>query len=183
MSTVITHLMTASEFAQLPEGSTHRELVRGEIIETMAPGGEHGTIAGDTYSYLRAWSRPQGGYVGVEVGYILARDPDTVRIPDVSYVRPTRIPKTGVPKTYWQLAPDLAVEVVSPSETANEVQDKVTDYLASGTSMVWVIYPRFQHVIVHTPDGVARTYDRNATLHFPELLPGFSCTVAELFEL
>jgi Uma2 family endonuclease len=106
----------------------------------------------------------------------------SMRGPDVSYVRPERIPETGVPEGFWALAPDLAVEIVSPSETADEVREKARDYLAAGTSQVWTIYPRTREVVVHTSDGLSRTYDEDATLSFPDFLPGFVCAVAELFE-
>jgi len=76
-----------------------------------------------------------------EAGYRLARNPDTVRAPDVSFVSRERIPADGVPEGFWNIAPDLAVEVISPSEQPDDVQDNVIDYLAVGTRIVWVIYP------------------------------------------
>jgi Uma2 family endonuclease len=174
--------MTAVEFWRLPETGKHSELVRGEVIESMPPGGQHGAIAGIVYMLLRLWaSQGAGGYVAVEAGYILARNPDTVRGPDVSYVRPERIPATGIPEAFWEIAPDLAVEVVSLHQTADEMREKVRDYLTAGTSLVLTIYPRTREVIAHTPDGLARTFGPEAMLAFLELLPGFSCTVAELF--
>lgn len=183
MSSVLQQLMTVQDFWDLPETDMHRELVCGEIHETMPPGGQHGAIAGMLAMLLRLWAKQTGsGYVGVEAGYILSRDPDTVRGPDISYVRQDRIPVSGIPEGFWNLAPDLAVEVVSPGETADEVRKKVRDFLGAGTPLVWTIYPRTQEVIVHTPDGLARTYTRTMTLEFPNVLPGFSCTVAELFE-
>jgi Uma2 family endonuclease len=183
MSSVVHQTLTAQELWQLPDTGVRRELVRGEVIETMPPGGQHGAIAVILAMLLRLWTKQAaGGYVGVEAGYTLAHDPDTVRDPDVSYVRAERIPATGVPEGFWRLAPDLAVEVVSPSETAEEVHEKVRDFLHAGTPLVWTIYPRTREVIVHTPDGVARTYGADAMLTFAEILPGFTCSVAELFE-
>jgi Uma2 family endonuclease len=120
------------------------------------------------------------GYVAQEAGYIVRRDPDGVRAADVSYVAKERFLESGIPEKFWSLAPDLAVEVVSPNETADEVQEKVFDYLVAGTPMVWVIYSRTQQVVVHTPDGLARTLRGEDRLEFAQL-PGFSCTVAELF--
>ncbi len=181
MSSVAQRLLTAQEFWQLAN-SKYRELVRGEVIETMPPGGRHGEVAGALLTLLRIWIKQgPGGYVAVEAGYILGRDPDTVRGPDVSYVRADRIPSTGVPEAFWPLAPDLAVEVVSPSETANEIQEKVRDFLGAGTPLVWVIYPRRGEVVVYTADGLARTYSGDDVLEQPEILPGFSCRVSELF--
>jgi Uma2 family endonuclease len=182
MSSVAHRLLTAEEFWHLPTTDTHRELVRGEVIETMPPGGRHGAIAVVLAMLLRVWAqRSAGGYVGVEAGYVLGHDPDTVRGPDVSYVRAERIPANGIPEGFWTLAPDLAVEIVSPSETADEVREKVRDFLAAGTPLVWTVYPRTGEVVVHTADRLARTYSGEDVLEHAEVLPGFSCKVAELF--
>jgi Uma2 family endonuclease len=175
-------LLTADEFWALPEGEGRRELVRGEVVEYMPVGGLHGEVALEVGYRLKAWARSTGsGYVGVEAGYMLDQTPDSVRAADVSHVRRERIPESGVPENYWKLAPDLAVEVVSPSEKADEVQEKVQDYLVAGTPLVWVVYPRTKQVVIYTPDGLSRTYKPEDALEFPQALPGFSCKVADLF--
>jgi Uma2 family endonuclease len=182
MSAGVQQLLTATDYWQLPDNGTQRALVRGEVVETMPPGGRHGVIAAMLATLLRLWARSgPRGVVGVESGFILGHNPDTVRGPDVFYVRPARIPAGGIPEAFWEIAPDLAVEVVSPTETAEEIREKVRDYLAAGTPLVWVIYPRTQEVIVHTSDGLARTLGVDDTLSAPDALPGFSCVVAELF--
>src|SRR5947208_16358059 len=111
MSSVAQRLISAEEFWQLPENGKRRELVRGDVIETMPPGGIHGQIAGAIVTLLRIWAK-QGisGYVGVEAGYILSHAPDLVRAPDVSYVRKDRIPPGGIPKNFRTIAPDRAAE-------------------------------------------------------------------------
>jgi Uma2 family endonuclease len=91
------------------------------------------------------------------------------------------MPCSGAPRNFWNIAPDLAVEIVSPSETADEVRDKVRDYLVAGTPLVWVVYPRNKEVVAHTPDGLARTVSGDAVLEDAAVLPGFSCPVANLF--
>ena len=183
MNSVAQQLMTAEELWQLPDTGVRYELIDGELVETMPPGGIHGAVAVVLSTLLRIWMRQHGrGYIGVEAGFILARDPDKVRGPDVSYVRAERIPVSGIPEGFWTIAPDLAVEVVSPTETAEEIRAKVRDFLRAGTPMVWVIYPRSREVVVHLPDGTARTYHEQAELTAPAILPGFSCTVTELFE-
>jgi Uma2 family endonuclease len=180
MSTV-TQLMTAEEFAALP-GSRHQELVRGEVVDLMPPGGLHGQIAITVGMLLRIWARQgPGGVVGAESGFTVEQQPDTVRSPDVYYVRPERVPEHGAPEGFWSSAPDLAVEIVSPGDTADEVRGKVSEYLAAGTAEVWVIYPRRRELVAHTPDGLARTYGPEATLVSAELLPGFSLLVQDLF--
>ncbi len=182
MSVLAQQMLTAEELWHLPVTHTRRELVRGEVVEIMPPGGRHGAIAVVLAMLLRLWTQKSaGGYVGVEAGYILSRNPDTVRGPDVSYIRADRLPASGIPEGFWTLAPDLAVEIVSPSETANEVREKVRDFLQAGTPIVWTIYPRTQEVVVHTADGLARTYSGEDILEHPNTLPGFSCKVVELF--
>lgn len=176
-----TQLITAEEFAALP-GSRHQELVRGEVIAAMPPGGIHGEIALTIGMILKLWARQgHGGIAGVESGFRISRDPDTVRSPDVHYVRPERVPDDGTPEGFWPIPPDLAVEIVSPNDTADEVREKVSEYLAAGTAEVWVVYPRRRELLVHTPDGLARTYGAEATLTRPELLPGLSVAVKDLF--
>ena len=182
MSAVAQQLLTAIDYWHLPDNGMQRALVRGEVVETVPPGGRHGVIAAIVCGLLRLWARsgPRGA-VGVESGFVLGRNPDTVRAPDVFYVRPQRIPAGGIPDAFWELAPDLAVEIVSPSETAEEVREKVRDYLVAGTPLVWVIYPRAQEVVVQSADGLARTFGIRDTLSAPEVLPGFSCPVGEFF--
>jgi Uma2 family endonuclease len=183
MSTVAQHLMTAEEFWRSPENRKHSSLIRGEIVESMPPGAKHGTVAIRLAMRLGQWAESSGrGCVGAESGFILGRDPDIVRGPDLYYVRVDRIPKPGIPDAFWNLAPDLAVEVVSPSETAYEIQEKVGDFLAAGTPRVWVVYPRTGEVVIHRADGSARTFVGNALLEDSDVLPGFSCRVAELFD-
>jgi Uma2 family endonuclease len=175
-------LLTAEEFWALPEGEGKRELVRGEVVEWMPVGGIHGEVVSELLSRLRNWAKAgKHGYVATEVGYVVRHNPDGVRAADVSFVRQARIPETGTPEGFWHLEPDLAVEVVSPTESAQEVLDKVSDYLTAGTPLVWVVYPRSQHVVVHTPDGLARTLHAGDVLEDLEVMPGFSLAVNELF--
>lgn len=182
MGTVAVRPMTVEEFWRLPGDGKWRVLVRGEVVETMPPGGRHGVIASEVSTRLLTWTESgPGGCVGIASGFVLHRDPDTVRGPDIFYVRAERIPASGIPEAFWELAPDVAVEIVSPHDSADEVREKVREYLTAGTRLVWVIYPRTQEVIVHTPDGLARTYSRNDVLGEFDILPGFVCTVAELF--
>lgn len=182
MGAVRSRPMTAEEFWRLPGDGKWRSLVRGEVVEEMPPGGLHGVVALEVSARLREWSRNgPGGSVGVESGFVLSRDPATVRGPDIFYVRPDHVPDAGVPEAFWNVAPDLAVELVSPGEKAGDVREKVRDYLAAGTRLVWLVYPRTREVVVHTPDGLARTYGDGDSLEGFETLPGFACAVAGFF--
>jgi Uma2 family endonuclease len=182
--TIAEKLMTAEEFAKLPEGETKLELVRGRVVESMPTGGVHGDVVMELGARLRIWAK-QGshGHVASESGFILALEPDTTRAPDLFFIKAQRVVEAGgIPEAFWKIAPDLEVEVVSPSETAQEIQEKVRDYLLAGTPLVWVIYPRTRTVVEHTPDGLARTRTETDTLENADVLPGFSCVVRELFQ-
>jgi Uma2 family endonuclease len=181
MSSVAQRLMTIEEFSRLP-GSEHKELVRGVVVESMPLGAQHGMVVGAIGTLLRLWAKSStGGYVGVRAGYVLSRNPDTVRGPDVSYMR-EEMSQKSVSEGFGHIAPDLAVEVVSRCDTEVEVREKVRDFLSAGTPLVWTVYPRTREVVAHTADGLARTYSADDILEHPDVLPGFSCKVSELFE-
>lgn len=177
--TTTQRLLTADEFFMLP-GDARRELVQGMVIEISPVGGEHGVVVGKLLLKLGLWAEQnQAGYVGAKSGFVLARQPDQVRAPDTFFVRGDRVEKA--PRGLWSLAPDLAVEVVSPSESAADVYDKVQDYLAAGTQAVWVVYPTRQAVVAYAADGSARSLAASDTLRDAQVLPGFQCQVSELF--
>ena len=158
------------------------ELVKGELVEMTPPGGVHGGIAvaigAALYNYIR---HNNLGKVMVETGYTLERNPDTVRGPDVSFIRAGRVAREGLPRGYVEGAPDLAVEVVSPSDTAYEIETKVHDYLDNGAQRVWVVYPAGRRVVAYSPDGSGRCYHEGDIIEDEELLPGFSLSLEELF--
>lgn len=115
------------------------------------------------------------------VGYILARGPDLVRIPDVSFIARERLPAGVVPEGFIPGAPDLAVEIVSPGDRAEEIYGKVREYLGAGTRLVWVVWPRYRAVTAYTPDGQVRELGQDDELDGGDVLPGFQARVAELF--
>ena len=178
-----TALITADELLCMPDDGWRYELRRGELIKMSPTGAEHGDIAGDFLSRLRPFVRERGlGRVfAAGTGFRLSTNPDTVRAPDVSFVRADRIPPGRLPSTFWPGAPDLAVEVTSPSDTADEVSEKVGEYLAAGSRLVVVLYPPTRRVGLFRPDGTARFLEVGDTLDFGEVVPGFTCPVADLF--
>lgn len=178
-------LLTAEEFFRLySDKEGHYELVKGEVIEMAPPGGVHGGVAVNIASALHVYVRQHDlGRVVVESGFRLESDPDTVRGPDVAFIRRERIPQGGLPRAFFTVAPDLAVEVVSPSDTAVELEAKVHDYLRAGAQRVWVFYPDSRRVAVYRPDGTTRWYGEDETLEDEELLPGFSLPLREVFEV
>jgi Uma2 family endonuclease len=127
------------------------------------------------------WAEQNGGCAGVKSGFLLRRDPDILYGPDIYYVRPENMPPEGIPEAFWLQAPDLAVEVVSPSESASDIQQKVMDYLEGGSFAVWLVYPRTRQIVTYTPDQMARVFQASDTLEQPDLLPEFRCLVGDLF--
>jgi Uma2 family endonuclease len=182
MSTT-TELLTADDLWRRPNDHMRHELVRGEL-RTMAPaGGEHGFIGMQLSAQLAIYVRRHklGVVVGAETGFVLTHNPDTVRAPDAAFISQMRIPTTGIPKKFWPGAPDLAVEVVSPSDKLREVEEKVDDWLAAGTAMVWVINPKRRRVTVYRPPRSVTILTADEQLDGQDIVPGFHCPVGELF--
>ncbi len=122
------------------------------------------------------------GAVMTTAGVKLASDPDTVREPDVAFVRQQRSPDSGVPDGYWPGAPDLAVEIRSPGDRRSEIAAKVDDYLARGVPLVWVVDPKTQTETVHRPRSAAVTLGIDEVLDGGDVLPGFIRAVRLIFE-
>ncbi len=176
--------LTAEELWTMPEVPGKRfELVEGELIEMPGTGALHGFIVKSILLLLDAYVKRQrlGIVLGDGISYILSRDPDIVRIPDVSFVCRSRIPDGGPPEGYWPFSPDLAVEIVSPNDRFSDVQAKVREYLAAGTRLVWVVWPEGRSVIVHRADCVVELGPEDV-LSGADVLPGFEVQVGQLFE-
>ncbi len=157
------------------------ELVEGEVIEMSRPGILHGIITMNAARPLSNFVHENNlGFVtAAETGFILDRDPDTVRGLDVAFVRSDRL-RDGIPSAPVPMAPDLAVEVISPGNSASDIHRKILQLLHAGTRLIWIIYPDTQTVDVHTPDG-AKTLTIDSTLDGGDVLPGFSLPVRALF--
>lgn len=175
--------MTFEDLMHLPEDGYRHELTKGELLTMIPTGGQHGLLALRLGGALAAHiDRHQLGLTcAAETGFILSRQPDTVRAPDVSFISRDRVPSQGVPEGYWDLAPDLAVEVVSPSDSASDVRVKIREFLEAGTHLVWVVYPRLQVVEVHYPSGQVRVLGERDVLDGEDVVAGFSYSLAELF--
>ena len=182
MSTTRT-LATADELFRLPDDGFRYELVKGEVRRMPPAGSEHGAVAVNAAIVIGQFVRAHslGVVFGAETGFKIASDPDTVRAPDLAFVRRERIPAGGIPKEFWPGAPDLAVEVISPSDTYTEVEEKVNDWLDAGTRLVLVLNPRTRTVAVYTSRTNVTRLTEADLLTGGEVLPGFTCRVAELF--
>ncbi|HSL83186.1 MAG TPA: Uma2 family endonuclease [Thermoanaerobaculia bacterium] len=174
--------LTAEEYARMPERSDGMkdELVRGSVVCEPQPSFGHGVASMKIGHLLSGFVERHGlGFVLGEAGYVLERGPDTVRGPDVSFVSTERLRHRG--KTFFEGAPDLAVEVISPSNTRRAVAEKTRDYLAAGARLVWNVDPRRETVTVHAPNAEPRVLGADDILDGGEVLPGFSVPVRSLF--
>jgi len=182
MTSTVTYT-TAKQLAALREDGRRYELITGEL-RTMSPAGnEHGRIA--ISLGWRVASYVEKNQLGVtfaaETGFLIGRNPDTVRAPDFAFISRRRIDKVGPVQGYWPGAPDLLAEVVSPGDTFADVEEKTLCWLAAGTRVVWVIDPKLRTVKVHRSPSDVTELSAAATLDEPELLPGWSVVVGDLF--
>jgi Uma2 family endonuclease len=177
-----TFQVTAEDLLKMPNDQ-RRELVRGEL-RTMAPAGfEHGRVIMRLAKLLAIHvdQHKLGIVLGAETGFKLERNPDTVRAADVSFVAAHRLSGGSETTGFWEGAPDLAVEVVSPTDRAKEVKEKVVDYLGSGTRLVWVVHPRRKTVTAHKPGTDPFGWHETDVFDGEDVVPGFKCAVAEIF--
>ena len=171
-------LMTADELLRIPD--KHAELVRGVLIVREPPGLQHGRIAIELGAVLAAHVRASGlGRVYGESGFKLAANPDTVRGPDLSFLSTARLPDPE-PRGFPALAPDLAVEVLSPDDRPGEVLAKVAEYLSAGTRLVWVIDPERRLARVYRADGTEEIVTADQALQGEAVVPGFACPLASI---
>ena len=176
------HPVTAEELLRLPDAGVRRELIRGEVREMTPAGGEHGFVTGDLHGYLFAFvhGRGLGRVTSAKTGFILERDPDTVRAPDCAFFRAERLPKP-LPRGYIEIAPDLVVETLSPGDRRGEMEEKVAAWLAFGVRLLWVIDPVRRRATVHRRGAKPRVIEADGALDGEDVVPGFRCALAELF--
>ena len=171
--------MTAEQLERYP--NTHTELVRGRLVFREPAGARHGQvafrIAAELALYLR--EHPIGVAYAAETGFTLARGPDTVRAPDVAFVRTGRVPPPEV-EGFAELGPDLVVEVLSPSDRRRTLETKIRHWLSAGTRLVWVISPRKSLASVYRADGSEATLSVDDMLDGEDVLPGFRLSVGAL---
>jgi Uma2 family endonuclease len=175
--------MTTDDLLALPDRPGRFDLIRGELIEMPPAGGDHGSIGAGLIA--RLWlhvDRHQLGKVYMaETGFKLFEDPDTVLGPDAAVVRSERVPPASESRGYLRLAPDLAVEIISPSERPPRTADKVREYLDAGVRLLWLVYPRRRTVTVHRADGSVTVLHEGNVLDGEDVLPGFQLPVADIF--
>ena len=175
------NMLTANELMRLHMPNKRTELVRGRLNVREPTGLRHGAIAGELTVRLRNFvaGRSLGIVVAAETGFKIFSDPDTVRAPDVGFIRADRVPRP-LPRGYAAVAPDLAVEVLSPDDRAGEVLDKVGDWLTAGCRLVWVLDPERRIARVYRADGSESLVSIDGSLDGEDVVLGFACSIAEI---
>ncbi len=167
----------------MPDDGHRYELVAGELRKMTPAGWRHGTVAGHLHALLgpHVIAEGLGQVLGADPGFLLARDPDTVRAPDIAFIRKERLEGDLPEEAFWPGSPDLAVEVVSPGDTTGEVDEKVGSWLEGGARMVWLVNPKWRSVTVYRSATDIRTLTENDELDGGDVVPGFRCRVGEIF--
>ena len=178
-----TTLVTADELLRMPDDGYRYELVAGEIKKMPRPGWRRGATVGRVSGLVTPFVKQHdlGLVLEGDCGFLLARDPDTVRAPDYAFIRKDHLPAQDPEEAYWPGPPDLAVEVVSHGDTVAEVDDTVKAWLDGGAMMVWVVNPRWRSVTVYRSAANIKTLTENEELSGEDVVPGFRCRVAEIF--
>lgn len=179
-----TGLLTAEDFAALPNQGLRLELICGELHAMPPAFADHGAVVGTLHILLGQYIRQQrmGRVYGAETGFLLARNPDTVRAPDLAFIQTSRVTPAARAPQWNPVIPDLVAEVVSSGDRPGDVADKVRMWLAAGVCLVWVVYPPKQEVVVHRANLPEQRLTVNDTLTGQDVVPGFTLPVKALFE-
>lgn len=177
-------IVTPDQFIHHPAANERTELVRGHIQVMTPASAAHGLVSATVLHLLATHVRQHqlGACFADSTGYTLPNLENTVRAPDASFVRRDRLPTAGVGAGFLEMAPDLAVEVLSPSESHRDVAAKLADYRTAGTPLVWVIDPSARTVRVNSATEGDLTLGEDQLLSGGNTLPGFACAVRDLFE-
>jgi Uma2 family endonuclease len=172
---------TPEDLLAMEDGHCY-ELVDGRLVEKNM-GAEAGVIVANLIALLvpHVRSRKLGLVFTNECGYQIFGDANRVRKPDASVIRRGRLPDDRAPRGHARIPPDLAVEVVSPNDLAEDIDARITDYLGAGVKLLWVLYPATRSVYIFRPDGSAARLTAAGTLGGEDVLPDFTCRVEDLF--
>lgn len=173
--------MTSEELLQLNLPNKRAELVRGVLVVREPAGFRHGAVAGRMTLRISQFveERQLGVVVAAETGFTLRREPDTVRAPDIAFVSRARCPDREL-ASFAELAPDLVVEVLSPSDRPGDVLAKCADWLDAGSRLVWIVDPARREGRVYRDDGSAVFITESGSFDGEDVLPGFRCTLASV---
>jgi len=174
-------LMTADELLRTHVPDKRTELVRGVLVVHEPAGSRHGLVTMNLGAELAVYAKQTGAgaVYAAETGFKLESNPDTVRAPAIAFVTRERLPHPAT-TGYAALAPDVAVEVLSPGDRPGEVLAKVADWLSAGTRLVWVVDPERRLARVYRHDGSEAIVTAEGALDGEDVLPGFSCSLASI---
>ncbi len=181
-------LMNTEELLAMPDNGTDRSLIRGELRERPMTrrnrfhARAEAAIAGFLRSWIASQPQPPGEVFSGEVGCILRRNPDTTVGIDVAYFSADVVAQQSATTTMMEGAPVLAVEILSPNDTEEEVNVKIDEYLAANVALVWIVDPHYRTVRVHRPGAQPELFNMNQELAAESQLPGFRIRVAAIFE-
>ncbi len=179
--------LTAEDVYDLPEKPDiwRYELVDGKLVEVSPAGMIHTLIVGRIYRFLADHAdENNAGLVIVDgLGFVLSREPDTLRVPDISFISRERLPEDGPTWSYTDVVPDLVIEVISPGNSAAELRRRTRDYLAAGVRLIWVAWPEERSVSVYAGSRTPTELIAEETLDGGDVLPGFVIPVADLFDI
>ena len=173
--------MTAEELIRLPNDSHRYELIKGELLTMSPPGEEHGIVTINLSTLLHNYVRANnlGVLYAADTGFKLESNPDTVLAPDIAFIARDR---AGIPSPFYRSGPpDLAVEVLSPSDSEPKVERKTALWLRLGAKAVWNVNPRKRTVEVIRADGVRKLFRETDELVDDDTVPGFRVKVSEIF--
>ncbi len=185
MSTAAETLMTVDEFLDKHVHDKEIELVEGRIVRCDMPGGRHGKACIKAGRFLDEFveANSLGRVFGNDTFFVVSRNPATVRGPDVAFYSYARLPKDQpTPVGALEVVPDLAVEVLSPTNRPKAVTKKVSEYLEAGVSVTLVFDPMIEAVAVYRPDELPQRLHNGDDLTLPDVLPGFAVPVRRFFE-
>lgn len=183
MIAVLTQPVTADELFDLPDDGNRYELVKGELRKMAPTGDEHGEITVELTAALHSHVKKHklGKVYAAETGFKLESDPDTVRAPDIAFVRRERVEATGRLTGFRPGAPDLVVEVLSPSDRVGKIESKVAAWIKGGAQLVWVVSPKLHTVTIYRSLTDIVTLTEKDSLDGGDIVPGFQIKVAEIF--
>jgi Uma2 family endonuclease len=188
MASVLTKLMTAEEFYDWANHPKRRdrsfELEEGEVVEVSLPGERHGVVCGNANAMLWMYTRQikKGYVIANDTGIILARDPDTVRGPDVAlYLEKAKYRQLKI--KYSERLPKLIVEALSPNDRQGKMQKRINQFLEKGVAMVWLLDPDAETLTIYLPNRQPVVLERDEEVRDLKLLPDFRCKVADFFEM
>ena len=184
MSTTSTALMTAEELMELPDDGFRYELVNGELEKMPPPGFPHGRTALRLGIYVGQFILDHGlGEATTDIGFKLTSNPDTVLAPDFAFITNERFREGKGTEGYWPGPPDLAVEVLSPSDRPGKVNQKISRWFSFGTRQLWIVDPKHSTITVYRSPSDATVFSGSDYLESQDLLPGFRISLDRIFKV